>query len=470
MPENPFLEIDRLIVGDIYTSDEALENLLVLCDRLNGRFAGSEEEALAADFIEEKLSAYGLPVVKRERVQYTGWQRGQASLKIVEPLERSLSCITLPHSPPADLTADVVDVGDGTPAEFASKAAELPGKFAFTNSVTYPPGSGRWIHRQEKYNRALLAGAAGFIFVNHYPGYGPATGSIGPDRPQSGQAPIPGISVSMENGAYMQRLLSRHGRLRLHLASSDQFMEAVSWNVIAELPGTAQPGQVVMLGCHYDGHDIAQGAADPASGTVALMEAARVLAAYAPPLPHTIRFALWSAEEIGLLGSTQYVLSHEEELDQIRFYLNMDMAGAISPKDIVLNVWPQLERPFAVYREQMALHFGIGQSLNAHSDHYPFMLAGVPTGGVGSLEPKTGGRGYGHTMYDTVDKVERQGMREAAVLSARLALRMAADKEWPAGRRSQAAVRAVLDSPEYREEQELNAQVKAYYEALDALP
>jgi len=462
---NPFLEIDRLIVGDIYTSNEVQDNLLVLCDGLGSRFAGSPEEKEAAEFMAGKLSEYGLPVVGLEAITYTGWKRGEARLEIVEPVQRTIPCITLPHSPPVDLTADIVDVGDGSPATFAAKADELRGKFAFTNSVTFPQGSRRWVHRHEKYNRAMLAGAAGFIFVNHYPGFGPATGSIGPDDPYSGEALIPGISVSMENGAYIQRLLKQHGRVRLHLTSSDEYFPATSWNVIAELPGQLENAGVVMLGCHYDGHDIAQGAADPMSGAVALMDAARVLTAYAPPLPHTIRFALWSAEEIGLLGSTQYVIDHDADLDKIRFYLNMDMAGAISPKDIVLNVWPELERPFSEYRDQMALTFGIGQSLNAHSDHYPFMLAGVPTGGIGSLEVNTSGRGYGHTMFDTVDKVERRGMREAAALSARLALRMAADDGWPAGRRSQTAVQAVLDSPEYREEQEFNAQVKAYLAA-----
>ena len=369
MTNNPFLEIDRLMVGDIYTSNEALHNLLALCDGLGGRFAGSAEETSASEFIVERLSAYGLPLVEREAVAYTGWRRGDAQLEIIDPLQRTLPCITLPHSPPVDLTADIVDVGNGSPAEFEARAYELPGKFAFTNSVTYPSGSKRWIHRQEKYNRALLAGAAGFIFVNHYPGYGPATGSIGPDEPGSGKAAIPGISISMENGAYLQRLLKQHGRVRLHLTSSDEYLEATSWNVIAELPGELEDAQVVMLGCHYDGHDIAQGAADPASGTVALMEAARVLSMYAAPLPHTIRFALWSAEEIGLIGSTQYVLGHEADLDQIRFYLNMDMAGAISPKDIVLNEWPELVPPLSQFRDQMALSFGIGQSLNAHSDH-----------------------------------------------------------------------------------------------------
>jgi Zn-dependent M28 family amino/carboxypeptidase len=461
--KNPFLEIDRLMVGDIYTSNEVLLNLLHLCDGYGSRFAGSPEEQQAADFIAEKLRAYGLPLVQKEAVTYTGWQRGEAQLDLIYPVRKTIPCITLPHSPPADLTADIVDLDDGAPADFAAKESDLPGKFALTTSVTYPQGSKRWVHRHEKYDRAMLAGAAGFIFVNHYPGYGPATGSIGPDGPYCGQAAIPGVSISLENGAYLTRLLEQHGRVQLHLKSSDKYFAATSWNVIGELPGALKEPQVVMLGCHYDGHDIAQGAADPASGVTALMDAARVLAEYAPSLPHTIRFALWSAEEIGLLGSTQYVIKHEDEMDRIRFYLNMDMAGVISPKDIILNEWPDLVLPFTKFRDQMALSFDIGQSLNAHSDHYPFMVAGVPTGGIGSLKPDTGGRGYGHTMYDTVDKVKRDGMRGAAALAARLALRMASEKSWHAQRRSRSTVQKILDRPEYREEQELAAQVKAFY-------
>lgn len=463
MENNPFLDIDRLMVGDIYTSNEVLDNLLALCDGFGSRFAGSDEEQQAADFIAQKLTAYGLPTVDKEAVSYTGWQRGDARLEILYPVKKTIPCITLPHSPPTDLTADIVDLGDGSPANFAAHESELPGKFALTTSVTYPQDSKRWVHRHEKYDRAMLAGAAGFIFVNHYPGYGPATGGIGPDEPHCGQAAIPGISISLENGAYLKRLLEQHGRVQLHLKSSDQYFAATSWNVIGELPGAVNEPEVVMLGCHYDGHDIAQGAADPASGVTALMEAARVLAAYAPSLPHTIRFALWSAEEIGLLGSTQYVIKHEGELDQIRFYLNMDMAGVISPKDIIINEWPNLVPPFTRYRDQMVLAFDIGQSLNAHSDHYPFMVAGVPTGGIGSLKPNTSGRGYGHTMYDTVDKVERKGMREAAALAARLALRMASEKSWSAQRRSHSMVQDILDRPEYREERELAAQVRAFY-------
>ncbi len=233
----------------------------------------------------------------------------------MSPIQKEVPCITLPHSPAVDLEGEIIDLGDGAPEDFDKLAGEIAGKIVLTNSVVFPGGSKRWIHRSEKYGRALLAGAIGFIFVNHYPGFGPATGGIGPDLPQSGAALIPGISLSMEDGAFIQRLIHRHEAVRIHLKSTDINKPVTSWNVIADLPGTRDAGSVVMLGCHYDGHDISQGAADPASGTVALLEAARVLAKYAPDLPTTIRFALWSAEEIGLIGSTQHVALHEEMLE-----------------------------------------------------------------------------------------------------------------------------------------------------------
>ena len=465
MSNNPFLTQDRQIVGDIYTSNELMVNLSTLCDVYGARFAGSDAEAQAAEFMRSRLESYGLPTVFLEPVRYTGWRRGKAALDVLGPVPRAIPCISLPHSPPANLEAQLFDVGDGAPEDFAAHADEIAGKIVMTTSQVYPNGGRRWIHRNEKYGRALLAGAVGFLFVNHYPGLGPATGGIGPDDSQGGEAQIPGFALSLEDGAYLQRLLRQKGEVRLRMTSTDRCEPVTSWNVIAELPGAAEDAAVIMLGSHYDGHDIAQGAADPASGTVAVIEAARVLASYAPNLPHTIRFALWGAEEIGLIGSTQYVEQHGAELDRIRFYLNMDMAGALDPKDVVLNEWPTLEDVFSSYRDQMALEFGVGQSLNAHSDHFPFMVAGVPTGGIGSLNPSRDGRGYGHTRYDTLDKVEMRGMREAAALAARLALRMAASPDWPAAQRSSEEVQTILDTPDHREEQDLFRKVADFYAA-----
>ena len=460
MTNNPFLTIDQQIVGDIYTNNELMENLTILCDDFGSRFGGTPGERQAAEFMRDKLVAYGLSNVHLEPIDYIGWRRGAVTLEITNPIQKTIPCITLPHSPATQLECVLVDMGDGAPEDFENRAAEIAGKIVLTNSKTDPGDGKRWVHRNEKYGRSILAGATGFIFVNHYPGFGPATGGIAPDN--GGAAHVPGISISYEDGAFLQRLIKRKGEVSIRLTSEDVIEPMVSWNVIAELPGNVEPDQIIMLGCHYDGHDISQGAADPASGTVALLEAARTLAKYAPDLPFTVRFVLWGVEEIGLFGSTQYVDKHRDELDQIRFYLNMDMAGAIDPKDIVLNEWPDLALIFEEWRTEMALEFDIGQSVSAHSDHFPFLMAGVPTGGIGSVKPKLGGRGYGHTKYDTLDKVNIRSLREAAVLAARLALRMAGKEIWPAAKRDQKAVAALFDKPEYREEAALFARVKAF--------
>jgi Zn-dependent M28 family amino/carboxypeptidase len=298
------------------------------------------------------------------------------------------------------------------------------------------------------------------LFVNHYPGLGPATGGIGHD----GEGLIPGVSVSKEEGAYLQRLMQRQGEVTLRLTSTDRSEPMTSWNVVGDWPGVGDAVPVVMLGSHYDGHDISQGAGDPASGAVSVLEAARVLARYADPLPCTVRFVLWGIEEIGLLGSRQYVKDHADELPAIRFYLNMDSAGTVANnRDIVLNEWVELAPLFERWQEEMALDFAVAQSVHAFSDHFPFFMSGVPTGGIQSAEESREGRGYGHTRYDTVDKVELKGLREASSLAARLALRIACAEDWPVEQRDKDSVKALLDSPEYREEREHREKVNAFY-------
>lgn len=455
---NPYLSIDQKMVGDIYTSTELMDNLTVLCDDFGSRFGGTEGERLAAEFFQIKMEAYGLSKVVREPVEYVGWIRGEASLEIVSPVRKRLDCITLPHSPPADITGVICDLDDGGPVSFEEKGHSVAGKIAMVNSKTQPRGSKRWVHRMEKYGRSMLAGATGFIFVNHYPAYGPATGGIGDDE----EGLIPAISISHEDGAFLQRLIERKGEVTIQIKSTDRCTPMTSWNVVGEIPGELDEPEIAMLGCHYDGHDISQGAGDPASGAVAVMEAARVLAKYGGPLPNTVRFALWGVEEIGLIGSRAYVQQHGEELDRFRFYYNMDAAGGNRAKDVVLNEWPELVNLFEGWQKEMALDFAVGQSVSAHSDHYPFLLEGVPTGGMQPVQRDLSGRGYGHTRYDTLDKVTPRGLREAAAMACRLALRIANADSWPVSRRSKETVAAITDSPDYREEAQIMADVAAF--------
>lgn len=457
---NPYLAIDQQIIGDIYTSTLLKDNITTLCDEFGSRFGGTEGEAKAAEFLAQTLRDYGLTNVQKTPFTYTGWRRGTVKLEITHPIQKEIPCITLPHSPPANIEATLVDMGDGAPEQFDLRAKEIKDSIVMTTSVIQPAGVDRWLHRNEKHGRAILAGAKAFIFVNHYPAYGVVTGGIGEDGYASH---IPGVGLSYEDGMFLQRLVARHGEVTLKLTSSDEVAEMTSWNITGDIAGTEEADEIVMLGCHYDGHDISQGAQDPASGLVAVLESARVLAKYLPNPRCTIRFAFWGVEEIGLLGSTLYVQQNEAVMEKLRFYFNLDSAGAIDVKGIELNQWPELTPLFEQWRAQMAAEFGIRQSIFAHSDHFPFLKAGVVTGAVGNFAKVRTGRGYGHTAYDTLDKIDTRSLREAAALGAQIGLRLASIDDWPVARRGPEAVAQALDTPQNRAEEALFAQLRAFY-------
>ncbi|MCJ7624123.1 MAG: M28 family metallopeptidase, partial [Anaerolineaceae bacterium] len=385
---------------------------------------------------------------------------GDAHLEILEPIQKTIPCISLPHSPPTDMESTIYAMEGGAPVEFDRVAEKIKGKTVMVSSEVKPVGTNRRIHRSEKYGRSVLAGGEAFIFVNHYPGFGPATGGIGHD----GEGLILGISISKEDGAFIDRLIKRKGAVKIRIVTTDKCEEMVSWNILGDLPGDRDPETIVMLGCHYDGHDISQGAVDPASGAVSVLEAARVLAKYAPTLPYTLRVALWGIEEIGLIGSREYVSEYADQLSKIRFYLNMDSAGSLqNNRDIIINEWPELEALFNRYSVEMAHKYKVAQSLSAFSDHFPFFIAGVPTGGMQSAIQSFEGRGYGHTHHDTVDKVDMTCLREASTLAARIALRVASEENWPVQKRDEKMVQELLDSPDYREEEEFRDRLDAYY-------
>jgi len=443
MVDNRLLEIERRLLGDIYTSPAAMDNLTVLCDNFGSRFAGTPGERAAVEFFLERMQEYGLSGVHAEDYAYTGWKRGAATLAVVRPVERPIPCISLPYCPPATVEAELISVHDGAPADFERAGEALRGRILMATSRP-PRGLPRTVHRSEKYQRSVLAGAAAFLYANQYEGYGPETGSIANDR----EAPIPGISISREDAAYLQRLAERGGPVVLRLQTTDRSAPARSWNVVGELPGDTEDSDWVLLGSHYDGHDISQGAEDPASGAVAVLEAARALAAdtTAAERRRPIRFVFFGTEEIGLIGAYRYVEAHDRELDTLRFFLNMDAAGGAGRKGVSINRWPELDPFFENARREMAAEMPFAQKVPGFSDHFPFFLKGAVIGMMGDPEAVDTGRGFGHTAFDTLDKVRLGNLRNAAANACRLALRIARADEWPAGRRSQEAVQAIIAS------------------------
>ena len=421
---NSYTRLGKRISGDVYFSREAMENLVVLCDEHNSRWPGSGDDRRACEFMVKKLEEYGLEDPHMESVTLPGWIRGHSKLTVTSPIQKEIPCIALPHSIEGEVEAELIYLGDGPVDAFERLVSDIDGKIVMVTSRT-PVNMKRRMVRGEKYDRSVLAGAEGFIFMNHYPAHGPPTGGISPI--------IPAVGVSYEDGHFLERLLRRKKRVSLRIETECKNLDVESWNVVADLPGSVETNEFVVCGAHYDGHDIAQGAFDDAAGSACVMEMARVLAKEREHLKRRVRFILFAAEEIGCHGSLGYLNRHPDEVENIRFMLCLDGGGRAGRQGFMLNGWPALEPLFRELSDDIGIDLPVWQGVFPGGDHWSFLVRGIPTSCIGDPEEETPWkhRGFGHTIYDTVDKVEPRILRECIANSSLAILKVANTDEWP---------------------------------------
>jgi Zn-dependent M28 family amino/carboxypeptidase len=165
-------------------------------------------------------------------------------------------------------------------------------------------------------------------------------------------------------------------------------------NVLAERRGKVAPDNVVMAGAHLDGVPEGPGINDNGSGSAALLETAIMLGRLNPE--NTLRFAWWGAEELGLIGSTEYVENlPASELDKIALYMNYDMVGSPNYVPMVYDAdestfpAPVPVPPGSTAIEDLyeSYYTSIGQKyddseFSGRSDYQAFIEAGVPSGGL----------------------------------------------------------------------------------------
>ncbi|MBW1857350.1 MAG: M28 family peptidase [Deltaproteobacteria bacterium] len=455
---NPYVDIDKKIMAEIYTSNESWENLEVLCDVYGPRWPGTEKDLGSVKFMVDKYEQYGIEA-SYESFTIPGWKRGLATLEVTHPIKRKFSVISLPHSISGEIEAELVDLGAGHIDVYEKRKDEINGKIAMVSSAT-PVGMKRNPHRTEKFNRSVLAGAKGWIFMNRRPAYGPITGGVSPI--------IPAIGITYEDGTFLQRLVKREGKVKIRIRTTDKNLDVTTHNVIADVPGTSGEKEYVMTGSHYDGHDISQGAHDPASGVVVVLEMARVLNMVKDKLKRRIRFLCFGAEETGLWGSYNYADAHQDELSDCRFILNLDMAGGPGRKGMSFHGYPELETLLNRWSDEMNAEMPTGQRVGSHSDHWPFYLKGVPSGGGGDPTAAMGGS-FAHTCYDTIDKLDRKYIRLASANYARSLYRIANADPWPVKRKTPEEIANTIDQLGLQEIIDLSSKVKQYVSQWDDL-
>jgi aminopeptidase S len=180
-----------------------------------------------------------------------------------------------------------------------------------------------------------------------------------------------------------------------------------TWNLITEIPGQ-DPGKVIMVGAHLDGVQDGPGINDNGSGSSAILATALALKQALPNPAVTIRFAWWSGEELGLLGSEHYVEeASSTELSAIQGYLNLDMIGSSNAGYFVYDDDPTIESRYQAYFRGIGIPTEIETEGDGRSDHAPFKDAGVPVGGLfsGAENVKTAAqaRAWGGTAGKAFD-------------------------------------------------------------------
>lgn len=127
--------------------------------------------------------------------------------------------------------------------------------------------------------------------------------------PKSEARMIPQITVSAEHYNRMIRMLQQGEKMKMTVDLQVEYQDAdnMGYNTIAEIPGTDLKDEIVMLGAHMDSWHAGTGATDNAAGCAVVMEAVRILKTLGLKPRRTIRIALWTGEEQGLLGSRAYV-------------------------------------------------------------------------------------------------------------------------------------------------------------------
>ncbi len=433
--------VDR-IVGMAMAHGGAQAYLQRLTDSIGGRVTGSAECRAAADLLVSSLREAGFEDAHFEEYALESrWQRGRAVGRVVSPVARPLAIGSYGWVPgtTGEVTAALVDLGAPPTNDLPVPADRVRGA-----AVIVEPHAGAGAPAQvmrAALARALAqAGAAAMLIPSDKPQRMLYTSAFG----FYPAGPLPVLSVAREDVLFLRRLLaSGPVRLALEVANTTDVSPARERNVVAEIRGT-MPGEVVLVGAHFDSWDPGQGAQDDGVGVAAILEAARILKALGIQPRRTIRFAFFSGEEQALLGSRAYVETHRDELDGLRAVVIMD-AGAQLPRGFKIHGRSDVEAAARTILAPLSALGASGVSLEASfdMDHGPFLATGVPvfTLWVDDGEYDT----HHHAVSDTFDKVDPRMLALDTAVMAVAAYRLAEAAEAPGRRLSATEATRLLD-------------------------
>lgn len=483
-PERVDLETIGKIRQEAEQRSEVMKHLHVLADRYGPRLTGSPNYEAAARWAAKRLSEWGLENVRLEEWDFghEGWSNERASGHIIAPVRDHLVFEVMAWTPStrgAVRGEAVLLAPPASPAKeeldawLAENAARVRGRIVLLGRPQQVPVSFAAPQKRlddEAVKRRLEA-------------------RMGPPRPQPPKAEPGKLTAQQVNAAIDPWLVANgalvkvldagmpHGMVRafqnrtydvtqsvpaVYLRNEDYGRAArliesgekvemefeivnrthpgrATWNVLADIPGAQKPEEVVLIGAHLDSWHAATGATDNAAGVAVMMEAVRLIQALGLRPARTIRIALWSAEEQGLLGSKHHVQANygtfenpKPAFPNLVAYLNLDSgtgrirgASVFGPEEAAAVVAAALE-PF---RDAGVAGASASSSRReGGTDSTSFSSAGLPAIGF-FQDPIEYFQQTWHTNLDTYERAVPDDLKQASAVVAAVAWHLANREE-----------------------------------------
>src|SRR5438132_1969000 len=358
----PTIPVDTTGVGTLsdqgMTKSQVMQNLQYLSDIVGPRLTGSPAVRQANDWTLRKFQEYGLDG-HLEPWNFGGtWERGAMWVRMTAPRAHDVVAASWAWAPGTNgkvVRGPVVRIDASSAESLEANKAKVKGAFVMLRAPSFvwnndgqpmsavatqrmrdqfrgafgPPSamdSARRAHIQQfNTDQPFLlrnAGALAIVLDG-----GKEQDLLNMSGSPTRVLPLPQVVVAHEEYALFDRLLAAGvtPRLEANIQNTLNMKDSVpQWNTVAELRGSERPGQVVIVGAHLDSWDLGTGATDTGTGSIATMEAARIIAQSGLKPKRTVRFILFTGEEQGLIGSRKYAEAHAADADSVQAVIVLD--------------------------------------------------------------------------------------------------------------------------------------------------
>jgi len=438
----------ELLAGRELGPTPFLDDLRELCDGIGGRPTGSSACERAVDWSLGRFRDAGADSAWTET--YTvpaSWEGGLDYAECLSPAQFRIrvasapATVPTPHGKP--LEASLVNAGDGSADAFAALGERARGAIALVLSPEMKTETDLFA----EYTRdgtmlaaAERAGVAALLIQSSQPRLLLYRHPMG----------LGGDSIALPTAivarVHASRLawLADHGEVKVHVDLPSRLGGPFqARNVVAEIRGREKPDEIVLIGAHLDSWDLGTGAEDDGVNAMMIVEIARAFKALGLAPRRTVRFALFTGEEQGMLGSEAYVIRHAAEMGRHVAMIAFDTgSGRIS--GFYLNGREDLRRPVDQALAPVGSLQVTSHTLEAidGTDNFDFLISGIPN--LVAVQEWAPYLPNYHTESDVYDVVDGRQAKINAAVAAVLLWGLAESPNRPAPRQTRSEVEKLL--------------------------